>query len=261
MDAKTKASINLHAVLRNVQELCDIDDAAKDVVKDKKITVKFSVKDCEPMALAFDSGKCTYLRGDALDGGAAKGALKLYFSSPEKFNKLVDGEKVTPIPSGAITKIGFALKEFSVLTDRLSHYLRPKPEEKDELLKDARYFEVNTTFLAYTAFHALAEIGNNDPVGREIAHRMPDGKINVEVKDGPAVGIAIKDGRMSVKIGSYENPSARMVFGNLQIVNDVLNGRTDVYSAMGAGLFAISGLIPLLDNMSKLLGSVARYLG
>jgi hypothetical protein len=260
MDVKTKAGINLHAVLRNIQELCDFDEAASNAVKGKKITVKFSVKGCEPMALAFDDGKCVYLRGDALEEGA-KGALKLYFSSPEKFNALVDGKKVTPIPSGAITKIGFVLKDFNILTDRLAHYLQPKEDEKAELLKDKTYFKNNTTLLAYTAFHALAEIGNTDPIGREIAHRMPDGKINIEVKNGPSIGISVVGGRMAAQIGAFEKPSARMVFDNLNVVNDVLNGKTDVYSAMGSGLFAISGLIPLLDNMSHLLGSVPKYLG
>ncbi|MDR3264068.1 MAG: hypothetical protein LBT30_07155 [Clostridiales bacterium] len=262
MDATTKAGINLHAILRNIQELCDIDETAAQVVKNKKITVKFSVKDCEPMALAFDSGKCVYLRGEALNAPDVKFNLKLKFSTPEKFNLLVDGGKVIPgFNLLGIGNLGFMLKDFGVMSDRLAYYLQPKPELKDELLKDKAYFEANTTLLAYTAFHALAEIGNSDHVGKEIAHRIPDGKINVLVKDGPAVTIIVKDGHMTAKIGQDAAPSAIMEFGDLATVNAVLNGKTDVYSAMGAGLFKISGLIVMLDNMSKLLSLVAKYLG
>ncbi|MDR1940653.1 MAG: hypothetical protein LBQ40_07715 [Clostridiales bacterium] len=262
MDATTKASINLHAVLRNIQDLCEIDKEASQVVAGKKITVKFSVKGCEPMALAFNDGKCKYLRGEALNGEELKGALKLSFSSPEKFNTLIDGGKVVPMFNLlGIPKLGFVLKDFDVITKRLEYYLRPDPSKVDELYADKDYFKANTELLAYTAFHALAEIANYDPVGREIAHRMPDGVINVEIKDGIGVAIAVKDGRLSASIGRDPKPRAKMVFGNLDVVNRVLNGKTDAYSAMGAGLFNISGLIPLLDNMNHLLTLVAKYLG
>ncbi|MDR1906158.1 MAG: hypothetical protein LBQ27_04485 [Clostridiales bacterium] len=262
MDVTTKAGINLHAVLRNMQELCAIDEAASAVVKGKKITVKFTVKGCEPMALAFNDGKCTYLRGEALNGEALNGALKLYFSSPEKFNKLVDGGNVIPMFNiGGIPKLKFVLKDFGVISDRLSYYLQPKPEEAEELLKNKKYFEISTTLLAYTAFHALAEIGNTDPVGKEVAHRIGEGKINIEVVDGPAVAIIVKEGRLTAKIGLEPDPGAKMVFSNLEIVNRVLSGKTDAFSAMGAGLFNISGRIHLLDEMNKLLSLVSKYLG
>ncbi|MDR3293422.1 MAG: hypothetical protein LBT20_04880 [Clostridiales bacterium] len=262
MDVTTKASINLHAVLRNMQELCIFDETAAQVVKDKKITVGFSVKGCEPMALAFDNGTCKYLRGEALQGDEMKGALKLSFSSPEKFNKLVNGEKVIPgFNLLGVTKLGFATKEFGVLSDRLAYYLQPKPEEVAELLKDKAYFETQTTLLAYTAFHALAEIGNYDPIGKEVAKRMGESKISIEVENGPAITISSdKNAHMSAKIGKEMNPKARMVFKNLKVVNDVLNGKTGAFSAMGAGLFNISGNIHVLDEMNRLLSLVSKYL-
>ena len=254
MDAKTKAGINLHAVLRNLQELCEVDEAASAIVKGKKIAVKFTVKGCDPMSLTFEDGKCAYARG-----GEASGELRLKFSKPEKFNKLIDGGSVVPgFNITGITKLGFMTKDFMKISERLEYYLRPKDPS---LLEDKEFFRINTVFTAYTAFHALAEIGNLDPVGQAIAHRIPDGKIAIEIKEtGDALTISVSDGRMSAAIGKAENPNALMEFGNLDVVHRVLNGKTDVYSAMGEGLFAVSGLIPMLDNMSKLLGLVSRYL-
>ena len=259
VDSKTLASINLHAVLRNIQEICSIDEVAKAEIADKDLSVKFIVKGLDPTVLTFKNGKCTYSRGEN-----EKAKIKLYFSSPEKFNALIDGENVTPLPLGGLTKLGFMTSKdsgFSVLSKRLEYYLKPPAEEKEARLSDSVYFETNTKLTAFTAFHALAEIANYDPIGSLVGKRFADGQICVEVLGTDiAVTLTCKGGKMSAKIGRTETPAALMQFGNLDIVHKVLNGQADVFGAMGSGLFDVSGYIPMLDNMSKLLSFVSRYL-
>lgn len=87
MDNVTKARINLFAVLRNIEDLCAMDPVSKDLIKDVKLGVEFNVPEVGSAVLNFADGKCTFTRGKG------KSALKLYFTSPEHFNKLVDGEK------------------------------------------------------------------------------------------------------------------------------------------------------------------------
>lgn len=250
MDHVTKAKINLFAVLRNIQDMCSLDKESQEIIKDQKISVQFNVTDVGSATLNFADGKCEFFRGKE------KASLKLWFSSPEHFNKLIDGEKTIPIFIN-IFQVGFLLKTFTKLAARLSHFLKPT----DELLKDKEYFKINTYLTAYTAFFALCEIGNNDRVGKMISARIPDGDIQLEVKDGPEMVIEVaEDHVMSARMGRTENPRALMRFGALQTASDILLGKSDIFSCLGAGKFLIKGYLPMLDNMSKLLSFVSKYL-
>jgi len=250
MDNVTKAKINLFAVLRNMQDLCELDAVSQEIIKGKNITVQFNVKDAGSGALCFADGKCEFVRGKV------KSNLKLWFASPEHFNKLVDGEKTIPIFFN-IFRAGFLLKTFTQLAERLSYFLKPT----DELLKDKEYFKINTYLTGYTAFFALCEIGNSDRVGKLVASRIPAGKIQLNVEGGPKMQIIIDDNHfMKVEMGTAEEPHAIMQFNSLEVANDILNGKSDIYSGLGAGKFSIRGVLPMLDNMSKLLSKVSKYL-
>lgn len=250
MDNLTKAKINLFAVLRNLENLCSLDSVSQEAIKGKKISVQFNVKRAGSATLVFDGEKCSFIRGKQ------KANLKLWFSSPEHFNKLIDGEKTVPIFFN-IFKVGFLLKTFTKLAERLSYYLKPT----DELLKDKNYFKINTYLTGYTAFFALCEIGNSDRVGKLIASRIPSGDIQLNVVDGPQMFINIDENHfMKNNMGECDNPRAVMQFNSLQTANDILNGKSDVFSCLGSGKFAIKGFLPMLDNMNKLLSMVSKYL-
>lgn len=250
MDNLTKAKINLFAVLRNLENLCSLDSVSQEAIKGKKISVQFNVKRAGSATLVFDGEKCSFIRGKQ------KANLKLWFSSPEHFNKLIDGEKTVPIFIN-IFKVGFLLKTFTKLAERLSYFLKPT----DELLKDKNYFKINTYLTGYTAFFALCEIGNSDRIGKLIASRIPSGDIQLNVVDGPQMFINIDENHfMKNNMGECDNPRAVMQFNSLQTANDILNGKTDVFSCLGSGKFAIKGFLPMLDNMNKLLSMVSKYL-
>ncbi|HKL93666.1 MAG TPA: hypothetical protein VJZ69_00085 [Clostridia bacterium] len=250
MDNVTKAKINLFAVLRNIQDLCYLDSESQEIIRNQKISVQFNVADVGSATLKFADGKCEFSRGKE------KASLKLWFSSPEHFNKLIDGEKTIPIFIN-IFQAGFLLNTFTKLAARLSYFLKPT----QELLNDKDYFKINTYLTAYTAFFALCEIGNSDRIGKMIASRIPDGDIQLEVKEGPEMVLNIdKAHNMTARMGRTDMPRALMQFGALQTANDILNGKTDIFSCLGAGKFLIKGYLPMLDNMSKLLSFVSRYL-
>ncbi len=250
MDNITKAKINLFAVLRNLQDLCSMDSVAADLIKDENISVQFNVPNVGTGTLKFANGRCAFERGK----GPAN--LKLWFTSAEHFNKMIDGEKTVPLFVN-VFKVGFLLNKFTKLADRMAYFLKPT----DELLKDPGYFKINTYLTAYTAFFALCEIGNSDAVGKVVSSRMPTGDIQLSVIDGPQMVITITEERKLVaKLGTTDNMRALMQFGGLQIVNDILNGKKDIFSGLGSGEFLMKGFIPMLDNMSKLLSLVSRYL-
>lgn len=249
MDNVTKAKINLYAVLRNIQDLCAMDEVSKDLIKDKNISVSFNVPDVGCGTLVFSDGTCTFVPYRA----AAK--LKLWFTSAEHFNKLVDGEKTIPIFIN-VFKAGFLLNTFTKLAERLAYYLKPT----EDLLKDPSYFEINTILTAYTALFALSQIGNSDEIGKVIASRIADGSIACGVPGGIQVTINIKDHKMVSTIGQATDPHAIMEFADLQFAHDLLNGKSSSYNGLGQGKFLIKGRVDMLDQMSKLLVMVGQYL-
>lgn len=249
-DELTKACINLHSVLRNLEDLCQLDSEAYSLIKDKNISIQFSVKDVPKALLSFKNGKCTMVKGEGPHD------MKLYFKSPEHFNQMIEG-KANPIPLKGLSKISFLKNEFTKLADKLAYYLKPT----DKLLENPDYANINTILTAYTAFFALAEIGNNDKLGKLNASRIPDGVIAISVLGGgPSINIVAKGGRLQAKKGGEPDARALMTFDTLQTANGVLNGKLDSYTCIGNGKLVIKGFIPMVDNMNKLLAQVPAYL-
>ena len=76
MDNVTKARINLFAILRNIEDLCEMDPVSKDLIKGGKLGVEVNVPEVGSAVLTFADGKCKFTRGKG------KSALKLYFTRP-----------------------------------------------------------------------------------------------------------------------------------------------------------------------------------
>jgi hypothetical protein len=248
--ALTLANINLFAVLRNLEDLCEMDAETGSIVKGKKVTIQFSVKDGPSAVLKIDDGKCELHRGKESND------IKLYFSSPEHLNAMFDGTK-NPIPLNGLTKLGFLKNEFIALTKRLEYFLKPT----DELLKDPVYMKINTYLTVYTVAFALEQIGNYDEKGKLSASRIPDGIIQLSVAGGPpAANLEAKAGTLKAAKGLSASPRAYMTFSSLEIANAIFNGKLDSYSALGSGDFMAKGYLPMLDNLNKLLSQVPEYL-
>jgi hypothetical protein len=249
MDNVTKAKINLFAILRNIQDLCELDDFSKDLIKKEKISVSFNIKEVGCAKLIFKDGKCTFVPDQS------KACLKLWFNSPEHFNNLIDGKKTLPIFVN-VFKVGFLLGTFTKLADRMSYFLKAD----EEMLKDRKIYEINTILTAYTAFFALCQVGNSDEIGKIVAARIVDGDILCGIKDGLQVTLRVKDGHMTALQGASIDPRASMQFADLEFAHDLLNGKTSSYNGLGQGRFAIKGCVAMLDQMSKLLAIVSQYL-
>lgn len=259
MDTITKAKINLFAVLRNLEDLCDLDQVAKDIIKDTKLSVQFNVPDVGSATIDFDHGKCTFNRGKK------SAALKLYFTSPEHFNNLIappvnekTGKPKAVIPIFYnVFKVGFLLNQFTALADRLSYYLQPSDPK---LLEDRKFFEINTELTIYTALFALCEVADSDKIGKLCAKRMCDGVIAAGVQDGPQLAIAVKDHKLSGTKGAAKDWSAKMTFSDLDFAHDLLNGHASSFGGMGSGQFAVRGRLDMLEQMAKMLNIVGAYL-
>ena len=248
-DAKTLAYINLHAVLGSIPYLCELDDRAKELIKNEKISLGFRVKGGPSGALCFAGGKAWFAEEcDSCN-------IILPFSSPEKFNGMIDGT-VTPIPSKGFTRIGFLLKRFMPLTDILSSYLRAD----EKALADPVVFEKSTLLMFRLIANAIAQIGNNDPIGRASASYIVDGVIKLAIGDEHVIGIEAKDHVLRVLPEMPEKFSSFMRFEDINLARDLFDGRVNAVAAVGEGKVRIGGMISQVDNVNRILDRVALYL-
>lgn len=248
-DSNVKARCNLFAVLRGIEYLVEHDSESAALIQGKNISIQFNVKNGPSGNLSFKDGRAV------MKEGRHKSTILLYFMSPDHFNKMIDGTG-NPIPLKGFSKLGFLTGPFMKLADKLNYYLRP---EKD-LLENSEYFKINTEMTAYTAFFALAEIGNHDNKGRLSAHHMPDGVLQVMVEEGIGVQIHVQKGTLTCVKGHHKDPRAILAFKNLKSAHKVLNGMLDTFTGLGNGEMSMRGFIPMLDNMNPLLDLVPAYL-
>lgn len=245
----TLANINLYAVLRNIEDLCELDKEMMKQIAGVDLAIQFKVKNGPSANLSFSKGVCRFKRG------IHPSTITLFFTSTQHFNKMMAGEAM-PIPLKGITKLKFLTREFKVLTDRLTEYLRPTPE----LLEDPEKSRVNTILTAYTAFFALAEIGNLDKKGIANAKRIPDGVIQISIQEGPSIYMTASGGHLAVTKGRAEKYRASMTFNRFSAAADLLNGTVDAYSLISTKALELKGYLPMIDGMNNLLAQVKAYL-
>ena len=228
-DAKTLAYINMFAVLGSLENLCKLDEQAKNILSGTKpVSIGFDVKDGPKATLNFEDGECL------LTEGCSDCDIRLPFSSPEKFNGLIDGT-VTPVPTKGFAKIGFLLKTFVPLTNRS-----------------------RMTFYVVTV--AISQLGNHDPISTFSAQNIEDGEILMSIKGGPKAIIRSENHVLTTFKDSEGKPRSVMEFGSMQLANDLFNDRVNSLACIGDGSITMKGMISMLDNMNRILDRVGMYL-
>ncbi len=252
MDERTLAFINLHAVLGGLAKLCELDPECKALIEGKTISIGISVKDGPEGTIRFENGVCT------VTPGVDKCDIKLPFGSCKKFNGLIDGT-VTPIPSKGFTKIGFLLKEFTKLTDKLTAYLRPA----EGALDDPEFFRISTTIMFHLILEAIAQIGNVDKVGRASASYIVDGDVRLAIEGGPEGYIHARNHVLTAvhaADGSLGRPMSYMVFTSMENARDLFDGKVNGVVCVGQGKVRMGGMISMVDNVNRILDRVSMYL-
>jgi hypothetical protein len=251
-DSRTLAYINMYAVLGTLENLCELDDKAKEIIStiEKPISVAFDVKNGPSATLTFSKNGC---RMD--DGVKADCDIKIPVANCDKFNGIIDG-KVTPIPTKGLTKVNFLLKTFTALTDRLTEVMRPT----EEALKDVDFFKLNTLCTFYTVAVALSQIGNQDAIGKFSASNIVDGDIQIGITNEVYATIRVKDHHMITIKQASEKPRAIMEFCDIPLANALFAGTVNSIDHVGNGNITIRGLISMVDNVNRILDRVGLYL-
>ena len=251
-DSRTLAYINMYAVLGTLENLCELDDKAKEILStiEKPISVAFDVKNGPSATLTFSKNGC---RMD--DGVNADCDIKIPVANCDKFNGIIDG-KVTPIPTKGLTKVNFLLKTFTALTDRLTEVMRPS----EEALKDMDFFRLNTLCTFYTVAVAISQIGNQDAIGKFSASNIVDGDIQIGITGEVYATIRVKDNHLITIKQAPEKPRAIMEFCDIPLANALFAGTVNSIDHVGNGNITIRGLISMVDNINRILDRVGLYL-
>ena len=251
-DSRTLAYINMYAVLGTLENLCELDDKAKEIISklENPVSLAFDVKDGPSATLTFSKKGCRME-----DGVNSKCDIKIPVSSCDKFNKIIDGV-VTPIPTKGLTKINFLLKTFTALTDRLTEVMRPSAEA----LKDPDFFRLNTLCTFYTVSVAISQIANQDAIGKFSASNIVDGDVQISIKDTVYATLRVKDHHLITIKQASDKPRAIMEFCDLELANALFAGTVNSIDHVGNGNITIRGLISMVDNVNRILDRVALYL-
>ena len=250
IDQKTLAYINLYGVLGTLENLCELAPEAGSILTNKKpISIGFDVKGGPKATITFANGKCR------MEQGCTKCDVKLPFSSCEKFNGLIDGT-TTPIPSKGLIHVKFLLNDFTKLTDLLTKYMRPDPAD----LEDPDFFRISTLLMLNTITVAIAQIGNNDEIGKHSAKYMVDGEISISIKDCTSTTVRVKDHRLLGIKKPSESPRAIMEFSSIELARALFDGKVNAVACVGTGDIVMKGMISMIDNLNRILDRVALYL-
>lgn len=249
-DAKTLAYINMYAVLGALENLCELDSEASALVKTKKpVSIALAVTDGPSATITFKNGRCR------MEQGINNCDVLLPFSTCEKFNAMVDGTG-SAFPCKGFSKVGFLLKKFMPLTDILSKYLRATEED----LKDDKFFEISTKLMFYVITVALAQIGNNDAIGKFSASFIEDGIVEVSIKDCVSAGIVVKNNHMVTIKQKPDKFRSKMEFNDIRLARDLFDGKVNAVACIGEGKIGMFGLVSMIDNVNRILDRVALYL-
>ena len=111
------------------------------------------------------------------------------FSSPEKFNALIEENKPGLPAKNPVQLLSFLLGPFTQLTNRLTALLRPREED----LKDRAFFEKSTILTMYTIAGAISALANTDSISQISAGYTVDGTVSLGIRGVAQVTISVKD--------------------------------------------------------------------
>lgn len=252
-EAKAMAYVNMYGVLSTLEKLCELDEEAKAVCAGlkKPVSICFDVNDGPCCTFHFTKNGCT------VSQGSYGCTCKMNFSSPEKFNALIDESKPGVPVKGMAQVLSFLLGPFTKLADRLTQLLRPSEED----LKDRQFFELSTILTFYTIAGAISALANSDSVSMQSALYTVDGDVKIGITDVCYATIKVRNNKFETLKTAPDSPRAVMEFKTIDLANSLFNGTASTMAELCAGNIYMSGMISMVDNINRILDRVAVYLG
>lgn len=251
-EPKAMAYVNMYGVLGTLENLCSLDDAASNILRGlkKPVSLCFQVKDGPCCTFHFTQEGCRMTQGD--EGCTCK----MNFSSPEKFNALIDENKPGLPGKNPVQLLPFLLGPFTQLTNRLAELLRPS----EEALKDRAFFEKSTVLTMYTIAGAISALANTDSISQISASYTVDGEVSLGIRDVVQVTISVQNHHFTTIKAPAEHPRAIMEFATIDLAYGLFTGQVSTINEMCKGTIHLRGMLSMVDNINRILNRVSAYL-
>lgn len=252
-EAKAMAYVNMYGVLATLENLCAVDDEAKQILAELKspVSLCFEVAGGPCGTFHFSKSGCKFTEGS--EGCTCK----MNFKSPEKFNDLIDNSKPGIPTKGVVQVLSFLMGPFTKLTNRLTKLLMPTKEE----LQNRAFFEESTILTFYTIAGAISALANSDSISKFTAASTVDGVISMGIKDTCYATVKVKNHHFTTIKEKANNPRAVMEFADIDLAYGLFNGTVSTIAELCEGNIYMAGMISMVDNLNRILDRVAVYLG
>ena len=252
-EAKAMAYVNMYGVLATLENLCAVDDEAKQILAELKspVSLCFEVAGGPCGTFHFSKSGCKFTEGS--EGCTCK----MNFKSPEKFNDLIDNSKPGIPTKGVVQVLSFLMGPFTKLTNILTKYLMPSEED----LKNRDFFEKSTILTMYTIGGAICALANNDSISKISASYIDDGDIQMGITDACYVTIRSRNHKLELIKEKPDTPKAIMEFKTIDLANGLFNGTVSTIAELCEGNIYMCGMINMIDNINRILDRVSAYLG
>ncbi len=247
------AAIYLKAVVPLLEDIAEIDEEVRDIIKDWNFNLQFQLPGgLHASSLLFKEGTVEAWRARS-PGPAAV----LTFSNAATLNAVFQGKSdKSPRPNlYGLFRLKELLKVDSLLK-KIEYYLEPD----EDLLSDPEAFSNCVRLTLYAMVYGVKVIGEEDPDMIPLARNLPRGIVEIRVKDGPAVHLEVENGLFNPGKGRAVEPCAYLEFEDLQSAWIMLQGEMDQFAAIGSKKVKIRGLIPLIDGINPILDRLSLYL-
>lgn len=251
-EPKALAYVNMYGILGTLENLCSLDETAKNILSSlkKPVSLCLSVKDGPCCTFHFSPEGCRMTEGDA---GCT---CKMSFSHPEKFNALIEAGKPGLPVKNPVRLLPFLLGPFTRLTDRLAELLQPS----EEALQDRTFFEKSTVLTLYTIAGAISALANHDSISQISASYTVDGEVSLGIQNAAQVTISVQNHHFTTKKAPATNPRAVMEFASIDLAHGLFTGQVSTINEMCKGTIRLRGMISMVDNINRILDRVSAYL-
>ena len=99
-----------------------------------------------------------------------------------------------------------------------------------------------------------------DPEVKEAVKKIPDGTMHVEIKDGPSVYVEKTGNEFKARKGRPDDYTSYLGFKDFDTTYGMLNGKLDFMAAIPVGDIEISGSLPMMDEIARLMERAGKYL-
>jgi hypothetical protein len=244
------AHLHLHAVLPRLEDLVRLCPEAREELRGLELTLEFVVLGGPSAHLRIREGALS-----VAPGPYGFPALRLFFLSCGRLNRMFAGEKVIPLPLGGLHQLP-RVKRFEKLTAILTRYLKPSEADLADPVFRRRHVELSLL----TGLAAACQVGAQDPAVGRVMGALHDGTIQYRVPGGPSAHVRVRQGVLEAAAGEVADPTAVVELRDLEFAVALIQGKIDSFSAVGAGHVRMHGDLMLADEFNALFDRVGLYL-